>query len=93
MAEEEKKPKTVLRRIKNTTHDQLLIMVESFYESISDEESPLFDNVESAVIIYRVKGGDIVFETMDCSTPEKVAILCAAVHTACIYEYQDPSIH
>ena len=93
MADEKERPKGVLSRIKNTTHDQLLIMVESFYDGISDEESPLFENIDSAVIIYRVKGGDIVFETMDSSTPEKVAILCAAVHTACVYEFGDPSIH
>lgn len=75
-------------------HEQIADMLESFAEAIRENTGGLSEKLSSAVLIYKIDGHGIVFETTSSITPEQVGMMCSAVHIACIYETQpEESIH
>ena len=79
---------------KTPEHEVIADMLEAFAEAIRENTGGMAEKISSAVLIYKVDGHGIVFETTASVTPESVGMMCSAVHIACIYETQpEESIH
>lgn len=79
---------TKIVNIKNAPpeHEQIADMLESFAEAIRENAGGMSEKLKSAVLIYKIDGHGIVFETTSNVSPEQIGMMCSAVHIACIYE-------
>lgn len=76
-------------------HEQIADMLESFAAAIRENAGGLSERLSSAVLIYKIDGHGIVFETTATVTPDQVGMMCSAVHVACLYEQapDDETVH
>jgi hypothetical protein len=72
-------------------HEEVADMLESFAAALRENTHGISDKLSSAVLVYKIDGHGIVFETTSNATPEQVGMMCSAVHIACIYESQPES--
>jgi len=85
--------KIVTMKKKPTTWQEIAIMLEAFVTALLADDSELADNIEDAVLIYRLKSGAVVFESTGSTDVNKIGMMCSAVHIACVYEGSGEPIH
>ena len=85
--------KVVTMKKKPTTWQEIAIMLEAFVTALLADDSELADNIEDAVLIYRLKSGAVVFESTGSTDVNKIGMMCSAVHIACVYEGSGEPIH
>lgn len=71
---------------KPSVWEEVSEMLESFVETLTDESSDFAENLSCVVLMYRTHDGSVTFECTTQATPEKVGMMAAAVHMACLYE-------
>jgi hypothetical protein len=85
--------KIVTMKKKPTAWQEIAIMLEAFVTALLADDSELADNIEDAVLIYRLKSGAVVFESTGSTDVNKIGMMCSAVHIACVYEGSGEPIH
>ena len=81
---------------KPSVWEEVSDMLEGFVELIADESTGFAESLSCVVLMYKTEDGDISFECTADATAEKVGMMAAAVHMACLYElapYEDETLH
>jgi len=78
---------------KPATWQEEAIMLEAFVTNLIDEDSDLSEQLEDAVLVYSIKGGDVIFHSTSNTSVDRVGMMCSAVHIACVYNRDEEPIH
>ena len=85
--------KIVTIKKKPTAWQEIAVMLEAFVTALLAEDSELAEHIEDAVLVYKLKGGAVVFESSGSTDVNKIGMMCYAVHIACVYEGSGEPIH